>query len=304
MRQIAIQNTRKRKLRQRGRSNTLSYLLLISVPLLFFIVFLIVPNITSYCYSLFEYDGFSEPKFIGFQNFVSLANDRLFWVAAKNTVVYTVTTMIVQNGIALALAVLLKKSTTVNNLFKTVNYLPAIVSSIAIGFIWGFILDPNIGALNALFDLMGLKDLKQNWLGNANLVMFSISAIHCWQSIGGATIIFISGMLDIPQDLYDSAAVAGANSWQTFWRITFPLLKPVTQINLVLTMIGCFKSFDYVYVMTGGGGDGASHVLATLLYKNGFSYFRVGYSSSIAVILSVIAIVFALLQLQFSRSDD
>ncbi len=242
-------------------------------------------------------------KFIGFDNFAGLFRDRNFGIAFKNTLIYTIVAMIGQNALALVLAVLLLKNRPINNFFKTVNYLPAIMSSVAIGFVWGYIFDPNIGVINKALANIGLKSWGQNWLGDENIVMLSIATIHIWQAVGGAAIIFISGLLEIPGDLYECAEVEGANKLQSFFRITFPLLKPVTLINLILTMIGCFKSFDYVYVLTGGGGDGSSHVIATLLFKTGFQYTRVGYSSAMAVILSLTVGILVFLQMRFSRDQ-
>jgi len=283
--------------------NAFDYALFLAVPLSLYIVFFIVPNLTSYVYSLFDYDGFTHFEFIGLRNFANLLGDRKFGMAFQNTIVYTVTTIFGQNALALLLAVLLVKQRVLNNFFKTVNYLPAIMSSIAIGFIWGFILDPNIGAINTALTRVGLGNWAQNWLGDRNIVMFTISLIHIWQAVGGAAIIFIAGLLDIPEDLYESASIEGANGLQSFWKITFPMLMPVTIINIVLTTIGCFKSFDYVYVMTGGGGDGSSNVIATWLFKTGFQFTNVGYASSMAVVLSLTVSLVVLIQLRIYRDE-
>jgi raffinose/stachyose/melibiose transport system permease protein len=247
---------------------------------------------------------FEEPSFIGMQNFTMLFKDRKFLMAFSNTLIYAVTVIFGQNILALAFALLLTKSSKVSNFFRTLYYLPAILSSIAIGFIWGFIYDPTIGIINTAMREIQLPALALNWLGERPLVMFSISFVHIWQAVGGATIIFISGLIAIPEELYECAKIEGAGRWQTFKSITLPLLMPVTLINVVLTTIGCFKSFDYVYVLTGGGGDGSSNVLATLLFKTGFQYTRIGYASSIAVILSITVTVIALIQLRLYKDDD
>jgi len=294
---------RKRPKLKQSKRNAIEYALFLVVPLSLYVVFFIVPNITTYVYSLFKYDGFSNFEFIGIQNFVRLMSDRKFGMAFKNTLVYTGATVIGQNALALVFAVLIVKQTRINNIFKTVFYLPAIMSSIAIGFIWGFILDPNLGVINNLFKDIGLPSFAQNWLGNRNIVMFSISAIHIWQAVGGATIIFISGLLNIPNELNECANIDGANKLQVFFRITFPMLRPVTIINVVLTTIGCFKSFDYVYVMTAGGGDGSSHVLATWLFRNGFQFREMGYASAMAVVLSLTAAILAFAQFRLNRDE-
>jgi ABC-type sugar transport systems, permease components len=243
-------------------------------------------------------------KFVGLRNFINLFNsDRVFWIAFKNTIVYAIAANIGQNGLALIFSILLVKQNSINNFFKTVYYLPAILSSVAVGFTWGFILDPTIGIVNTALNGMGLGSLALSWLGDHRTVILSIAFIHIWQAVGGATILFIAGLLDISNDYYEAANIEGANRWQTFIHITFPLLMPVTIINIVLTTIGCFKSFDYVYILTGGGGDNSSHVLATWLFKQGFQYNAVGYASAISVILSITVSLIALGQLNMQRED-
>lgn len=281
--------------------NAVDYTLFLLVPISLYLIFFIIPNATSYIYSLFDYDGFGHFKFIGLKNFIMLTGDRKFGMAFKNTIVYALSANIGQNGLALIFAILLVKQNKINNFFKTLYYLPAILSSVAIGFIWGFIYDPTIGIINTALNNIGLSSLTQSWLGDPKIVMFSIAFIHIWQAVGGAMILFIAGLLDIPGDLYECANIEGANRWQVFSRITFPLLLPVTVINIVLTTIGCFKSFDYVYVMTGGGGDGSSNVIATWLFKEGFQFTRVGYASSMAVVLSITVSLIALAQLNIYK---
>jgi len=285
------------------RRNSIEYAVFLVIPLALYLVFFIVPNITTYAYSFFRFDGFTDLQFNGLRNFTRLFNDRNFGIAFQNTIVYTVATIFGQNALALVFAVLIVKQTRINNAFKTLFYLPAIFSSISIGLIWGFILDPNLGVVNNLFRDVGLPGLAQNWLGNRNIVMLTISSIHIWQAVGGATIIFISGLLNIPNELYECASIDGANKLQVFFKITFPLLKPVTIINVMLTTIGCFRSFDYVFIMTGGGGDGSSHVLSTWLFRNAFQFREMGYASAMAVVLSLTAALLALAQYRLNRED-
>jgi raffinose/stachyose/melibiose transport system permease protein len=283
--------------------NSVEYFLFLFVPMSLYIAFFIIPNVTSYVFCLFDYDGFGHLSFIGIQNFISLFVDRKFILSFQNTLIYTITTIIGQNSLALVFALFLYKASTTNNFFRTLFYLPAILSSIAVGFIWGFIYDPTIGIINTALRSLNLGFFALNWLGERPLVMFSISFVHIWQAVGGATIIFISGLIAIPEELYECAKIEGAGRWKIFTKITFPLLMPVTIINIVLTTIGCFKSFDYVYVLTGGGGDGSSNVIATWLFRNGFQYTRVGYASSMAVVLSITVTLIAFVQLRIYKDD-
>jgi len=283
--------------------NGLSYLLFLVAPMALYVIFFIIPNVTTYLYSFFDYNMFEEMKFNGLKNYTDLFKDRKFVMAFQNTLIYAITVIIGQNALALGFALFLYRTSRVNNFFRVLFYLPAILSSIAIGFIWGFIYDPTIGIINTAMNNVDMQQFALNWLGDRPLVMFSIAFVHIWQAVGGATIIFIAGLIGIPAELYESAKIDGAGRWQTFKSITFPQLMPVTLINVVLTTIGCFKSFDYVYVLTGGGGDGSSNVLATLLFKTGFQFTRIGYASSIAVILSITVTLIAIVQLRLYRED-
>lgn len=298
------QSNSKMNLFSRKHRNAFDYAVFLFVPMLLYLTFFIIPNATSYVYSLFDNNGYigtSHFTFVGLKNFVKVFQDPVFPIAFFNTIKYAVIAVIGQNGLALLFAIFLLKQTKINNFFKTLYYLPAILSSVAIGFTWGFILDPTIGILNVALTKIGLGSLTQSWLGNPKIVMFSIAGIHIWQAVGGAMIIFIAGLLNIPKELYESANIEGANQWQVFKAITFPLLLPVTIINIVLTTIGCFKSFDYVYIMTRGGGDKSSQVLATWLYQEGFEYMRTGIASAIAVILSVTVSILAIIQLNMYK---
>lgn len=299
MRTGRVKSTRRKKHR-----NTFDYAVFLFFPAILYLTFFIIPNLTSYIYSFFDNNGFigtDNLTFEGFDNFIKVFQDPVFLIAFSNTVKYALIATIGQNSLALVFALFLLKQNRINNILKTVYYLPAILSSVAIGFTFGFILDPTIGILNVGLTKIGLEGLTQSWLGDHKIVMFSIAGIHIWQAVGGAMILFIAGLLNIPTDLYESANIEGANRWQIFRFLTFPLLIPVTIINIVLTTIGCFKSFDYVYIMTRGGGDKSSQVLATWLYMEGFEYIRIGIASAIAVILSITVSIIAIIQLNIYK---
>jgi len=280
------------------------YALFLIVPLLFYFVFFIIPNLVSFYFSLFSYTGYDKMRFVGIQNFITLLGDRKFGISFRNTIVYTVTVMIFQTVIGLLFAVFLVKQNKINSFFKAVFYLPTILSSVAVGFTWGFIFDPTIGVINKLLFNIGLASFRQNWLGNAHIVMFSISTVHIWQAAGTGMILFIAGLVGISRELYESAQIEGANAFQSFRYITLPMLMPVIVIVIVLITMGCFKSFDYVWVLTGGGGDGSSNVIATWLYKQGFQYNQVGYASAMAVVLSVVVSLIALVQINIYKDKD
>lgn len=269
------------------RVTTLLFLLL---PMAVYAVFCILPSLEAIYYSFFEYDGFSnDATFVGLKNYINLfTKETNFSTAMQNTVIYTIIVVIVQNVISLFLAVLIYKKSRANNFYRLMFYLPVIFSAVTIGFIWSFIYDPNIGALNTVLGMLGLDKLQHIWLSEKYVSIIAIAAVHVWWGVGSGLILYIAGLQGTPQELLESASLDGCNKWQQFWKITFPTLLPVIGIVVILTTIGSFRTFELVYVMTGGGADNSSTVLALLSYKEAFMYSNVGYSSAIAVVLLAI----------------
>lgn len=280
------------------------YLFLI-LPLLIYGVFFILPNVSSLVYSLFSWNGISEERtFVGLANFKKMFADRIFRTALINTVKYTVTLVLFQTLIGFLLALLVQKTNRINSAFRTIYFLPAIIAASTVGLIWGFIYDPNIGALNELLRILGLNSWRHAWLSDEKIVIYAIAAVHIWVGIGQSVVLFVAGLQNIPQDVLESAALDGATSWKQLVHITIPMLRPTTLIVLVLTTIGGFKSFDFVYVMTGGGATHSSEVLSTLLYKEAYAYSDFGYSAAISVALLVVVAAITLIQMYGLREKE
>ena len=280
------------------------YLFLI-LPLLIYGVFFILPNVSSLVYSLFSWNGISEERtFVGLANFKKMLADRIFRTALINTVKYTVTLVLFQTLIGFLLALLVQKTNRINSAFRTIYFLPAIIAASTVGLIWGFIYDPNIGALNELLRILGLSSWRHAWLSDEKIVIYAIAAVHIWVGIGQSVVLFVAGLQNIPQDVLESAALDGATSWKQLVHIIIPMLRPTTLIVLVLTTIGGFKSFDFVYVMTGGGATHSSEVLSTLLYKEAYAYSDFGYSAAISVALLVVVAAITLIQMYGLREKE
>ena len=280
------------------------YLFLI-LPLLIYGVFFILPNVSSLVYSLFSWNGISEERtFVGLANFKKMFADRIFRTALINTVKYTVTLVLFQTLIGFLLALLVQKTNRINSAFRTIYFLPAIIAASTVGLIWGFIYDPNIGALNELLRILGLSSWRHAWLSDEKIVIYAIAAVHIWVGIGQSVVLFVAGLQNIPQDVLESAALDGATRWKQLVHITIPMLRPTTLIVLVLTTIGGFKSFDFVYVMTGGGATHSSEVLSTLLYKEAYAYSDFGYSAAISVAMLVVVATITLIQMYGLREKE
>jgi raffinose/stachyose/melibiose transport system permease protein len=286
-----------KKVNSRGK-NISAYLFLI-IPLIVYVAFFVIPNLGSLFYSFFKWNGLDPVKnFVGITNYIRLFKSSVFLLTLKNTVFYALALILGYNIFGLIIAVLIYKKSKINNFFRTIYFLPAIFSSVSVGLVWSFIYDPNIGALNTILKYIGLENLTTPWLSNPKIAIFAVVLIHMWATIGYSMVVYIAGLQDIPEELYEAAEVDGVNIWKKFFYITLPLLRNSIMINIVLATINGFTSFDFIYIMTRGGVNHSSEVLATLLYREGFNYGNIGYSSAIAVFLVIIVLLISVFQTQ------
>ena len=284
------------------RNKNISVYLYLIIPLFIYITFFIIPNINVIRYSFLKWDGINPvQEFVGLKNYIRLFNDSIFTKSLKNTVLYTVSIVTVNVIVGLLIAVLIYKKSRTNITFRTLIFMPAMICSVAIGIIWAFMYDSNVGAINLIFEKLGLEVFQKQWLSNPKIAIFAVAFVHIWQSFGYGVILFIAGLLGIPEEIYEAARVDGVNNLQNFIYITVPMLKTTVALVWILSSIDSFIAFDFVYVMTRGGADHSSEVLATYLYKQGFQYNNVGYSSSIGTILFLIVFVMAIFQLRLSK---
>ena len=284
------------------KSKNISVYLFLIVPLIIYIIIFVIPNVKVIVYSFYNWNGLdTNMEFVGLNNYLRLLKDSIFWYAFINTFKYVFSLVIVQNSIGLLIAILIYKKSKTNILFRTLIFLPAMFSSVAVGLIWNYIYDSNIGLLNYILEVLGLESFQKFWLMDSSIAIFTVVSVHIWIGVGYATILFIAGLHNIPIAIYDSAKVDGVNMFQNFVHITIPLLKRTIVLVIIITLIGGFVSFDFVYVMTKGGPDHSSEVLATYLYKQGFEFLNVGYSSAIAIVLVLFVLIFSVIQLKAVR---
>ena len=290
---------------RRIRKSEISIYLFLIIPLAWYAVFFIFPNLNSLFSSFYSWDGLAPIKeFVGLANYEKMFGSALFQKSFFNTIKYTVTLVVFQTLFGLLLAVLIFKASKIHNFFRTLYFMPAMLSAVTIGLVFGFILDPNIGALNAFLRAIGLDSLATAWLANDSIAIYVVAAVHVWAGIGYSVVLFVAGLQNIPPELYESAEIDGAGPWKQFTHITMPMLKTTTLIVLVLTTIGGFKSFEYVYVMTRGGATHSSEVLATLLYKEAYAFSDFGFSAAISVALLAIVVAVTLVQMRLFRKED
>ena len=258
-----------------------------------FTVVLFVPIVYSFYISLCDWNALTDPVFAGFKNFREMfVKDKIFKDALKNSIFFTIFSLITQQALGLLLAVVLSNLRHGKNTFKNIYYLPCVLSSAALGLLFSFLLKPNMG-LNQVLALFGIEGPA--WLmsvkGYIPVTMWVIAVVALWIYVGTTMMLYMAGIAGIDKSLFEAAYIDGAGKMQTFRHITLPLLKPMAKTTISLTCIGSLKFFDLVYNMTQGGPNNKTHTLATWLYFEGFNYFKYGYASAISVVLLVLCLV-------------
>ncbi len=260
-----------------------------------FLVFMIVPIVLSFQYSFYQWNGVESKVFIGFSQFKQLATDDILITAIKNSLVLTFWAVLIQIPLGMVLALTLSGKLRCKALFQTVFFLPVILSTAVLGILWTQIYDPNIGLINQFLTLIGLGQYTQVWLGDPDLAFGAVIAVVGWQYIGFYMVIYYSALQNIPQELIEAATIDGAQGWYILSKIKIPLIWHVISFTMVFALVNSLKYFDLIYIMTDGGPNHASEVMASYMMKQAFRFFDFGYASTIAVVLFVLGTSLAFL---------
>lgn len=260
--------------------------------LLLYLIFVGYPFIQTIYFSLTDWNGVRPTKnFIGLANYQEMIRDPLLWKSLRNNVTWVIIGTIVPMVIGLLLAMLLWRRPRGFNLFRTIFFMPQVLSAVVIGIIWSWIYNPLFGNLNKLLKAVGLGDLARGWLGDPSVALYAVLAAAAWAEVGFVFVVFLAGLQNVSKDLLEAATVDGANGWQRFKDVTVPQLSNVINVVTALLLIGGFNVFDIIFVMTQGGPANATEVIATLTYKEAFTQNRVGYASALSLVMTVIALV-------------
>lgn len=273
--------------------------------LIIFTAFVIYPILGSLYYSLTNWDGL-DPNlhFVGLANFQQLLSDSSVFTDLRNTLIFAGGVMILQNGIALLLAIILDGFLRRLPFLRVLFLIPAMLSPLAIGYIWSYIYNPLFGFLNAFLSKIGLAGWQQDWLGNTHLTLSSLIVTNSWEWMGFSMVIFLAGLQAVPTELYEAANIDGTSGWQRFRHITFPLIAPSVTINVVLTLIGSMKVFDLIFVMTNGGPGDASESLALRIYKEAFTLNHFGYATAVGIVMSLLILGLSVVNLRLLRKRE
>ena len=251
-------------------------LVFLAPAVLLYSMFMVFPLINSLRLSFYNTDTQHQMTYNGIQNYIKLFSDSnfapFFWRALKNNFIFFAVHMLVQNPIGLLLAALLSQGGKIRSFFRTIIFMPTILSVVIIGFIWQLILNPLWGVAESMLKAVQLGYLFGPWLGKSESALITVALISVWQFVGIPMILFYAALIGIPEELEEAARVDGATAWSIFWRVKFPLILPTVGIVGVLTFVGNFNAFDLIYTMKGAnaGPDFSTDIMGTLFYRTFF----------------------------------
>lgn len=283
-------------LRKKKRDAAIYYLMGLPAALLF-AVFYFVPFVSNLRYSLTRWDSIAEPEFVGLKNFVNLlTNDDLFFKVLGNNLRFTFLVVVFQTTLSLIFAIFLVRNSRTNIALRTLYFFPTILSSVSVGMIWLYLYEPNYGALNLFFNKVGLESFALNWLGSETSALYAIAFTQVWFHTGQMMVIYIAGLQQIPQELYEAAEMDGATRWQQFKNVTWPMSIPTTIVVMAYTTIQSFRAFDLIFSMTQGGPNNASSIFAVMIYQTVFSELRIGYAAAQSIFFVIVLVLITVLQ--------
>ncbi|TVY07921.1 carbohydrate ABC transporter permease [Paenibacillus cremeus] len=271
--------------------------LLFSLPAFgFYAAIILIPLLVSVQLSLFEWDGMMpRMDFVGFSNYTALWSEPRFLASLYRTLVWWVMHVVFAVGGGLVTALLIAQIRVGQSLFRTLSFLPHVLSLSVVGIIWAQLYHPTIGFINIMLKKMGAGFLATTWLGDTTLALPSISIASSWQAYGFYMVIFLAGLQGIDPQLYEAAVVDGARPWQKFWYITLPSLRNTMTLVLSLAFIGSLKGFGTVWAMTGGGPSNSTELVAVYVWRDAFQSSEIGKASAAALTLGFAVIVLTVL---------
>jgi multiple sugar transport system permease protein len=272
-------------------------LFFISPWLIGFMVFTIYPFIASLIYSFSVYNGVTASKFVGLKNYIQLFQDPKFYTALYNTFYYAIIAVPLGIVLGVLVALLLNQPIKFLSFFRTAIYIPVIVPTVAVSILWIWLLNPDVGLINWLLSLFGIKG--PGWLADPKWSKMALILMAQW-GIGQSVLIYLSGLKNVPKELYESADIDGANGFTKFFHITLPMITPLILYNLIMGVIGSLQYFTQAYVMTNGGPMNSTLFYALYLFQNAFQFLSFGYASAMAWILFIIIAIIVYILLKTS----
>jgi len=265
-----------------------------------FVLFAAIPIGAAALLSLTDWDGASPIEWVGFQNYVTIfTDDPLFWQSLKVTVIFAVCYLTVSIALGFGAAILMNQRFRGMTVFRTIYYLPSVLSGVAVAVLWAFVCHRDFGIVHGLLGLVGIAPI--GWLTSATWVIPAIAIMQLW-AVGSSIIIYLGGLQGIPTELYESASIDGAGWWGTFRAVTVPMMTPVLLLQLILGLIGTFQIFTQAFVMTKGGPDYGSYFFSLYIYQKAFTELDIGYACALSMVLLLIILACTVAVMATSRS--
>lgn len=287
------------------RAKIVTFVVFIFPGLFIYFSYNIFSIIRTFYYSTMQWTGLStQMKFIGLDNHIRAIQDPKLWLALGNNLKLVFVSIFVQISIGLVLALIVNTKMRGVKALRTIFFMPMLLSTVATGILWRQMMDPYYGLINFVFQGLGLDFLALPWLALPETALGSVLFVICWQYTPHYMILLRAGLTTIPQEVYEAATIDGASRSQQFRLLTLPLIMPTIQVSAVLSLVGSLKYFDLIYVMTGGGPNGTSELMATYMYKRGFAEANMAYASAISVFMFLISLILVILFMLFTRKKE
>jgi multiple sugar transport system permease protein/raffinose/stachyose/melibiose transport system permease protein len=268
-----------------------------------YLVFFGAPFLATIWLSMTEWSGVGIPEFNGIANYIRLAGDSQMWAALGNNLIWVVLGTSVPISLGLVIAVMLWSDPRGSMTYRTIYFLPVVLSPVVIGIIWSWIYNPLFGLLNTGLRGLGLDAWAIGWLGEPEVALYAVLATAIWAYLGFCIVVLFAGLQKVDPELVAAARIDGANARQRFRHVIVPQIRPVLTMVIVFTVIGGFNVFDVVWVMTGGGPNNATEVIATYTYEVAFRNSDYGYGATLSVTMSVLSLIAAWITIRLRRAD-
>ncbi len=292
--------------RPRRRRRQLAPYLFLALPLALYFTWIIGPMIVTGYIALTNWDGvgsFTAAKFVGLANFERLFKDSNFWISLGNNVKWLAFFIVIPTSMGLAMAMIFNSDFPGSKFFKIAFYSPLVLASTVLALVFQAIYRPDIGIINSVLRVIGIAN-PPGWLADPSLAIWCIIFAAAWRQVGYIMVLYLAGLKNVDVSMIEAATVDGANAWDRFRFVIFPLLAPVTVVVLVISVIDSLRAFDLVSIMTNGGPAHASEVLANFMYIQAFNNYRMGYAGAIAVVLLVIMLCIIIPYLIYIARDE
>jgi multiple sugar transport system permease protein len=283
------------------RREVLTAWVMLAPALMGFAAFFAWPALRALEISFTEWNLLRPPRFVGLDNYRQLMQDGRFWHGLKLSALYALMNIPLQTVLGLGLAVAMHRLTQ-SQFVKSLVLMPYLLSNVLVAMIWLWMLEPTLGAVNQLIAVMGGE--RQPFFSSADQALWTVAVVNIWRHMGLVSLLFLAGLQNIPRSLYEAAAIEGASEWQTFRRVTLPLLRPVLVFVLVTSVTGSIQIFDTVAVTTRGGPEDATRVVVLYIVQNAFGYLKMGYASAMSMVLCALLVLYTAAQMQLLRSDQ